>query len=552
MTQSRQPSLVVRTTLWILSMAALVGLASSWLSNALAIQRENLQTQTRLRELLDTVERPASIACFLQDRQLANEVGQGLLSNRIVAWVSIRAGETELARASQLPATAGTATNDALADSADLIVRKITSPFNPGEVIGEIRLAPDRAEIDRHVTQASYFIGILLIVQTVAVGVAVVLTVYGQITRALKQLSDRLRDLPAEQGVKLPHAVGHETDEIGGLVEYINRLIDRLVGLLNQERHLRLQREIEERKFRSIFENADTGIFLVDRNGKILSHNPACQEIVRAAGQAGTDSISGIANFFNNDELQARSVIEDCLRESKNIQRDIHLIGQNGQPDRWIHLTLSMIEDMAFQGVVNDITERKTAEVAARKTAMTDALTGLLNRLGFETKLRERLTKDYRQSGHGLALMLIDLDFFKQINDTYGHDAGDRVLISFSRLLESAVRKSDVIGRLGGDEFVILLDCIDQPEVLEKIARKIISGVAKPIDIGQGRLARVGSSIGVALFRGNAIDQEQLLKKADEAMYQAKRSGRNTYHLHTEVSPPITALPETEHWPATE
>ncbi len=552
MTQSRQTSLVARATLWILSVAALVGLASSWLSNTLAIQRENLQTQTRLRELLDTVERPASIACFLQDRQLANEVGQGLLSNRIVAWVEIRAGETELARASQLPAMAGTTTNDMLADSADLIVRKITSPFNPGEIIGEIRLAPDRAEIDRHVTQASYFIGILLVVQTVAVGVAVVLVVYGLITRALRQLSDRLRDLPAEQGAKLPRLAGHETDEIGGLVEYVNRLIDRLVGLLNQERHLRLLREIEERKFRSIFENADTGIFLIDRNGNMLSYNPACQEIARAAGQAGTDPLSRIAIFFNDDEAQARSVIEACLRESGNVQRDIHLIGGNGQPNRWIHLTLSRIEDMVLQGVVNDITERKTAEVAARKTAMTDALTGLSNRLGFETKLRELLARGHRRSRQGLALILIDLDFFKQVNDTYGHDAGDRVLIHFSRLLERAVRKSDMIGRLGGDEFVILLDCIDQATVLEKIARQIIASVANPIDIGQGRTARIGSSIGVALLQGEAIDREQLLKKADEAMYQAKQSGRNTYHLYIETGPPIAASPGAEHSPAAE
>ena len=207
---------------------------------------------------------------------------------------------------------------------------------------------------------------------------------------------------------------------------------------------------------------------------------------------------------------------------------------------------------MVLQGVVNDITERKTAEVAARKTAMTDALTGLSNRLGFETKLRELLARGHRRSRQGLALILIDLDFFKQVNDTYGHDAGDRVLIHFSRLLERAVRKSDMIGRLGGDEFVILLDCIDQATVLEKIARQIIASVANPIDIGQGRTARIGSSIGVALLQGEAIDREQLLKKADEAMYQAKQSGRNTYHLYIETGPPIAASPGAEHSPAAE
>lgn len=546
MIEQRHTSLVTRATLWILCMVALVGVASSWLSNSLAVQREHLQTRVRLQELLDTVERPASIACFLQDRQLATEVSQGLLSNRIVAWVAIRAGETDLARASRRPATAGAKTGDAPTDSADLIVRKIASPFDPSEIVGEIRLAPDRAEIERHVAQASYFVGTLLIVQIVAVGVAVVLVVYGSITRPLKQLADRLRDLPAEQGAKLSHSAGHETDEIGGLVKYINRLVDRLVGLLNEERRLRLQREIEERKFRSIFENADTGIFLIDRDGNMLSHNPACQEIIRAAGYSTEGVVPGIADFLGGDEAEARSLLEACYGEGNNVQRDIRLTGKNGRSDRWVHLTLSKIENVVFQGVANDITERKMAELAAQKSAMTDAMTGLLNRFGFETKLRDRLGQDYRQSGYGLALMLIDLDFFKQVNDVYGHDAGDRVLIHFSRLLESAVRKSDVIGRLGGDEFVVLLDYIDRAEILEKIARKIISGVAEPIDIGEKRTVRVGSSIGIALLEGEAIDREKLFKKADEAMYRAKQSGRNTYRLFIDVAPQVAISPNSE------
>ncbi|HRD68297.1 MAG TPA: sensor domain-containing diguanylate cyclase [Candidatus Competibacter sp.] len=529
-------------------MVALVGVASLWLSNTLAAQRERLQTQARLQELLDTVERSARIACFLQDRQLAGEVSQGLLSNRIVAWVAIFAGATELTQASQRPATAGISAIDAPVDPESLIVRKIISPFNSDEIVGEIRLAPDRAEIERHVGQASYFIGILLIVQTMAVGVAVVLVVYGSITRALKQISGHLRNLPAEQGAKLPLPAGHETDEIGGLVTYTNRLVDRLVGLLNEERHLRLQREIEERKFRSIFENADTGIFLVDQSGNMLSYNPACREIVRAAGYLTEGTISGIAGFLGGNETEAQNLIEACYEEGNNIQRDIHLSGKNGKSDRWVHLTLSKIENVVFQGVANDITERKIAELAAQKSAMTDAMTGLLNRMGFETKLRSRIDQDYRQSGHGVALMLIDLDFFKQVNDTYGHDAGDRVLIHFSRLLESAVRKSDVIGRLGGDEFVILLDYIDRPDVLERIAQKIISSVAKPIDIGEGRTAHVGSSIGIAFEQGEAIDQDVLFKKADEAMYQAKQSGRNTYCLFTEAASQVTISSSPERY----
>lgn len=530
----QQTSLVARATLSILTIVALIGLISLWLGNTLAIQRENLQTQAQLQQLLETIARPASIACFLLDRQLASEVSQGLMSNRIVAWVVIRAGKQELARASRLPA-ANAAPVDASTGSANLIVRPIFSPFNPEEVIGEIQMAPDRVEIDRRVTQASYFIGILLTVQTIAFGIAVLLVVYGSITRALKQLANRLRDLPAEQGAKLTYPAGHETDEIGGLVKYINRLIDRLVNLLNEERHMRLQQEIEERKFRSIFENANTGIFLINSNGNITSYNPAYREIIRAAGYSITSAMPKISSLLGNNEAQAQELIAACDQEGSNIQRDICLTGQNGNPDRWIHLTLSKIENQVLQGVANDITERKLIELTAQKTAMTDAMTGLLNRFGFEKKLSDLLSRDYRQSEHGVALMLIDLDFFKQVNDTYGHDAGDRVLIHFSRLLESVVRKSDLVGRLGGDEFVIFLDYIDEPDVPIKIAQSIIAGVQKPIDIGAGKTVCVGSSIGIALLEGDAIGREPLFKQADQAMYQAKQNGRNTYCLYARV-----------------
>ncbi len=514
---------------------ALVGILSLWWGHTLAVKRETLYTQNQLRELLDTVSRPASIACFLHDQQLANEVSQGLLSNQTVERVIIRAGTTvlaESARPSQITGTHSSTTEN----PTNFIYRSLVSPFNPDETIGEILLTPDPIELKKRIAQASYFIVIPLMIQIVAIGITVAFAVYGLITRALKKIADRLHNLPAEQGAKLTYPIGHETDEIGGLVNYINHMIDRLVGLLNEERLLRLQQEIEEKKFRSIFENADTGIFLIDQNGKMLSYNPACREILQAAGHLRAEPISRVTRLFNNDEAQARNMIAACLHEGKNTQRDINLTGKNGNPDRWIHVTLSQIEEVVLQGIANDITERKLAESAAQKVAITDALTGICNRLGFETKLQSRLNMRDEPSELWSALMLVDLDLFKQVNDTYGHNAGDRVLICFAHLLEGVVRKSDLIGRLGGDEFVLFLDYLNQSQVLEKIAQDIIAGVANPIDIGDGRTAQVGASIGITLCKNKKnISREQLFKQADEAMYQAKKNGRNTYCFYTDI-----------------
>jgi len=256
--------------------------------------------------------------------------------------------------------------------------------------------------------------------------------------------------------------------------------------------------------------------------------------MMQAAGPLLIDSHPNITRFFADDAAQAQQLIETCLRENRNVQQDIRLAGKNDQPDRWIHLTLSRIENAVLQGVANDVTERKRAETAVRAIAVTDALTGLANRLGFEARLSESLQQCRRQPAERLALLLIDLDFFKQVNDTYGHDAGDRVLITVARRLQEAVRKTDFVGRLGGDEFVLLLDRVDELAVVERIAQSIVASLCQPIAIGAGREVRIGSSIGIALTDAATDNGEVILKQSDIAMYQAKQAGRNTYRFYSD------------------
>ncbi len=223
----QQHSLVVRATLWIVVLVAAVGLVSLWLGNALSVQRETIHTQTKLRELLDTVERSASIACFLGDKQLANEVAHGLLANRIVKEVTILGGENPLAEVERSAQTVPAQTQARPRPGEppeDAILRPVFSPFDPKERVGEIRLLPDQAEIAKRVTEASWFIGVLMFVQILAVGVAVVAVVYGFVTRPLTRLAGQLRILPAEQGEKLVQRVGHDRDEIGELVSYSHRI----------------------------------------------------------------------------------------------------------------------------------------------------------------------------------------------------------------------------------------------------------------------------------------------------------------------------------------
>jgi two-component system cell cycle response regulator len=154
-----------------------------------------------------------------------------------------------------------------------------------------------------------------------------------------------------------------------------------------------------------------------------------------------------------------------------------------------------------------------------------DSMTGLLNRRGLDNALATVLSSAIAESRQ-LALLLVDLDRFKAVNDTYGHEAGDLVLREVAKVLNQNVRRTDIVGRTGGDEFVVLLPGIEGPYKAEEIAQSIIAGVSKPIPLGDGNFAHIGASIGISLTGLAREPAAALLRRADVAMYAAKQSGR--------------------------
>ena len=134
-------------------------------------------------------------------------------------------------------------------------------------------------------------------------------------------------------------------------------------------------------------------------------------------------------------------------------------------------------------------------------------------------------------NGHGLALMLLDLDGFKQVNDSFGHEAGDRVLTRVARQLESVVRRTDLVTRMGGDEFVIVLCALESPDTARFIATKIVGTLARSIDVGNGQSVQIGVSIGIAYTEDSSTKPDTLMRRADEAMYEAKRAGKSQYRF---------------------
>ena len=185
------------------------------------------------------------------------------------------------------------------------------------------------------------------------------------------------------------------------------------------------------------------------------------------------------------------------------------------------------------QAVVRDITERKQSEEKIRQMAYHDSLTGLPNRKLFSDRLGIALAQAQRnQKKVGIAML--DLDNFKDVNDTLGHDVGDLLLKATAERLSAALRKGDTVARFGGDEFVLILPDLEVIEDAIQVAQKIVDSFRKPFLIDTHQLV-VTTSIGIAVYPDDGTDEGILLKNADIAMYQAKQAGRARYQIYKEA-----------------
>jgi len=200
-----------------------------------------------------------------------------------------------------------------------------------------------------------------------------------------------------------------------------------------------------------------------------------------------------------------------------------------------------------YRGVGSDITPRKLAEATVQRLAHFDTLTGLPNRALFRDRLEHELRRAQR-SGRKIAVLMLDLDHFKEVNDSLGHDQGDRLLVAAAERLQVCVREVDTVARLGGDEFVIILSELDDVRAVEGIAQNLLAAVGKPFELAGG-VGHVTASVGISVCPDDADTMEDLLKKADLAMYAAKGAGRNRFSFFTEA---VQATAENRMWMSTD
>ena len=278
-------------------------------------------------------------------------------------------------------------------------------------------------------------------------------------------------------------------------------------------------------------------------DGNILSWNPAAE---RLYGYSAAEAIGRpITMLLPNDHVaETAPLLESVARgerlehyETTHLCKDGRRIG--------VALTISPVTDrtglvMGVSTIARDITERKRADERIRYLALHDALTGLPNRLLFRERVTNAISRA-RRNYHQMAVLFIDLDRFKEINDSLGHHIGDRLLQVAASRLQRCLRDGDGVARLGGDEFVIDLPVVTRGEEATVIAEKILEVLRAPFMVDEYSL-NVSASIGVSLYPTDGDDVEALMHKADSAMYRAKKDGRDTYKFSSE--PSLTPHPQ--------
>jgi len=289
-----------------------------------------------------------------------------------------------------------------------------------------------------------------------------------------------------------------------------------------------------EERYRTILENIEDAYYEVDLKGKLTFFN---ESLCRISGFSreelmGTKARQYVDKIAVEKILKvARKVYQTGLPEKYS---DFEIICRDGFK-RHIEISSSLMRDLSgkpigLRGIARDIDERKKAEATIFHMAYHDTLTGLPNRLLFNDRLNVAMSAAQRNNKR-FAVMMLDLDGFKLVNDSLGHDIGDLLLQNAGDRLRGHLRKSDTVARMGGDEFMLLLPEINQKKDAEIIAGKIVNSFHRVFILKNHEL-KITASIGIAIYPDSGVDFDTLKKNADIAMYKVKEKGRDNFQIY--------------------
>lgn len=291
------------------------------------------------------------------------------------------------------------------------------------------------------------------------------------------------------------------------------------------------------RQAAAVFESTREGVVITDLQPRILAVNRAYTEITGYSEEQVLGKNPKIIRSGRHDEIFYQAMWAS-LNSVGHWRGEIWNRRKNGEVyPQW--LTISTVrneigEPSNYVGVFTDITQMKQSEARLTHLAHYDPLTGLPNRLLVQSRLQHAIERAQRHH-HRVAVLYVDLDRFKNINDSLGHPVGDELLIMLSARMKKRLREEDTLARLGGDEFLLMLEDIKEPREPAKLAQNLMSLLSMPFALPSGHEIFVNASIGISLYPDDASSVTELIQHADMAMYQAKQEGRSTYRYHTEA-----------------
>jgi len=304
---------------------------------------------------------------------------------------------------------------------------------------------------------------------------------------------------------------------------------------LHEIKHLERKLTIQENFLHTIFNIIPDLVWIKDLNGKYLKCNPRFEQFYGAKeeailGHTDYDFVDKeLADFFRKNDLLA------LKSETPRVNEEYLTFADGSHEGMFETIKTVMYKDngeiLGVLGIARDIQDRKTKEKELEKGAHYDNLTKLTNRVLFMDKLHA-LLKEHSTTKQKHAILFIDLDSFKEINDTIGHEAGDKVLQETAKRLLNSVRQGDTVSRLGGDEFTILLENIHSLDDAKNIATKIVSTLGEPFSYHK-KTIHISASVGISIYPDDTLLASDLLRYADKAMYRAKTNLKNRYEFYT-------------------
>lgn len=494
---------------------------------ALTFKNAEHDAKQQVSELIDAMEYSASIALYANNAQIAEDVTSSILRGSFVASIRLyNHGELDIRRTSQPDA-----------DNLQVIQRILHSPFDNLESIGTLEVGLNPHEIHNRATDSARKMAIALGIIVFCPTLLFWLTINRLLSTPLFKLSHQLSRIVPGTEQRLSNIGDRNHEELRLLKTNINTLLDTVAISMRKERRLRLHIETLEKQYEAIFTQASTGIALIDQDGNCLMANPAVS-LLFDGWQNRIENVFSLPKqwentlFFEPEEF--RNLLLTAMERGTAASQDLRLLRHSHNRQDWVHVQISCHPHPEYKRVAEclfmDISNRKQLEDEVRFQSHHDPLTQLLNRRGLEARLN--IKYGARENDRG-ALILLDLDRFKQINDQWGHNVGDKVLIEIAKRMKTMVRAVDLLARLGGDEFLICLREQPSDQALHNFLLRLVDIISVNIDLGDGISDNVGVSIGVVQFPKDGTDITELLQKADLALYEVKHNGRNGYCIYS-------------------